>query len=470
MKRAFLFLLFLCSFLVGCQPQVPVPVITEGGKNPGGRTSRPRFTLTKSQRVDTSSVSLEEATAFIQNRYGDMGAFVIEPYNGSTSTIQMYIVNFHQGGWVILSADKRTPAILAESENGVFEIDEANMGLMSWMEETSQRISVIKNTPDDDLPFTRDAIQLNKKSWDVKKLPALPQRFIPGDGGHWETDTTYYNEAYETVDHMTPHWDQNSPYNDCCPLQSNSLTERAPVGCVAVAASGVLYYLHSILGYPQEMVSSGYCTGDIYNYQKYFSSPSSSVWNSMSYNYQSSSVGMLPEAVLVSYIGDLVCMNYTNDYSWALPSDIVSAYSTLGIDCSFGTYNDGIAKTNLNNGLPVIVTASNQLIPVDGRIHCFVIDGYKKTRNVTCVHHYWVPDPHPSPIPIPEEEDYYTYSYVYLGITKVKINWGWWTQWQSVPVNDGWYTLTGDWEVTCNGQTYDYNYNRTMVYGFAIAE
>ena len=49
-------------------------------------------------------------------------------------------------------------------------------------------------------------------------------------------------------------------------------------------------------------------------------------------------------------------------------------------------------------------------------------------------------------------------------MTGIKINWGWWTQWSSHPVNDGWYSLASDWTVTCNSETYSYNHNVSMIY------
>ena len=37
------------------------------------------------------------------------------------------------------------------------------------------------------------------------------------------------------------------------------------------------------------------------------------------------------------------------------------------------------------------------------------------------------------------------------------------------PLNDGWYTLTGDWHVThSSGEEESYNYYRTMNYGFEV--
>lgn len=49
-------------------------------------------------------------------------------------------------------------------------------------------------------------------------------------------------------------------------------------------------------------------------------------------------------------------------------------------------------------------------------------------------------------------------------------HWGWWTQWAGDQIlNDGWYTLTADWEVEKDGETYTYNHNVKMLYDFSIA-
>lgn len=199
----------------------------------------------------------------------------------------------------------------------------------------------------------------------------------------------------------------------------------------------------------------------------------------MSYSYLGTSTDSV--AVLLSHVGHLAGMHYNNDYSWALPAnlrtDVINYY---GISCSHGSYNEGIVKSSLESGMPVIVTATDLLIPVDFDIHTFVIDGYKKTYIKYTHHHYWQPDD-PDIIADPElYPDYYTYSYTSPDITAIKINWGWWTQWVTTtppnslvqyPLNDGWYSITDDWvTVHSDGTSESWNYNRQMIYGFSVQE
>lgn len=59
-------------------------------------------------------------------------------------------------------------------------------------------------------------------------------------------------------------------------------------------------------------------------------------------------------------------------------------------------------------------------------------------------------------------------------ITGIKMNWGYWYQWYIDGVNntdylnDGWYTLTGDWIVDkCISQS-NYQYYRKMLHNFTV--
>jgi len=194
----------------------------------------------------------------------------------------------------------------------------------------------------------------------------------------------------------------------------------------------------------------------------------------MSQAYQPSSNVTLPEAILIRAVGESVGMHYcegSTPYSWALPGNLkTNLFEPEGISCSRSSYNGETVKTCLLNQMPVIVSATDLLIPIDFDIHCFVIDGYKRTQTKYTHRHVYVLDEQPeNPFIMPELPYYTTYTYSDPEITSIKINWGWASQWYSQPVNNGWYSLTEGWTVT-NGGTYDYNYNRTMTYGFAVAD
>ena len=282
-------------------------------------------------------------------------------------------------GWKILSADARTPALLAEGETGAFSLEDGNDGVRLWMDCLAEDMANIRNLPSSMLNFSEEDINNNLAFWSIESSLLTPREIIQGN---WVVQTTVDTLVYEVVEHMVPRWDQWGDYNHYCPFKSDGSGSRAPAGCVALAGSEVLYYLHNKLGVPATMVSEGYCTGDVNNYSRSFSSPNSTIWNDMDtlYHYPGTLVYPYPEALLVGFVGSLADMNYNNDYSWTLPAKLrTQVFEPLGISCSHGSYNENIVKASLDAKMPVIVTASDMLIPLDFEIHCFVIDGFKKT-------------------------------------------------------------------------------------------
>jgi len=400
----------------------------------------------------------------------------VTPLIGKDADTLLFIVNYGEGdGWKIFSTDKRTPAVLAEGSKGSFSLRDGSPALAVWMGYTADNMARIKQSADSELSFSEEEILLNRAYWTGKypKQVTSKSRFDP-PYGHWEETVYAETEFYDEVGHLVAKWDQGRPYNECCPYLTGSQTDRAAAGCVAIAGSQMLLYLHNTIGLPLTMYSQGFCVGEVGNYTQYFSNPTNTVWSQMSTNYQSYSSSMLPEAIMIGAVGMAVNMHYWdvgNDYfSWALPGNLkTGVFEPSGISCTREGYDEDIVRTSLLAQMPVIVSGSNLLIPVDGRIHCFVIDGYKRTRKKYTHHFEFVYDEFPSgPVPNPPEGyDLYTYSTPVL--SSIKINWGWWTQWdEQNPVNDGDFALTAGWTVTNSGQTYNYNYYLNMTHGFSV--
>lgn len=393
-------------------------------------------------------------------------------YIGPKGDTLMYIVNYaNNKGWKILSADARTPAVIAESDYGFFSLEEGCESVRLWLGWTSDNLERIRYTKSEDLKFTKEDLHDNLAYWSL--IDAI-QRDTIATKGNWVVETTSETLIVDSRDHLTPHWTQRGDYNYYCPRKSSSSTERVPAGCVAVAGAEVLYYLHNKFGIPASMVSEGYCTGYLGNYSMDFSNPTTDIWAYMDTTYNSSLSSPYAEALIIGHVGLLADMNYGQSQSWTFPYKLrTQVFNYYGISASHGGYDESVVKENLENMLPVIVTASNLLIPADFDIHCFVIDGYKITQIKRTHHHYWdpnEPDPNVRGIHPPWEGDYYTYSYTDPEITAIKINWGWASQWGNSHLNDGWYTLTDDWCIYDSNNTVigSYNYNRSMIYGFSL--
>ena len=417
-------------------------------------------------------VSIDDIANVVDREYPLSKAAKVEitPIVGAKSDTLLYIVNNKdKGGWKIYSSDKRTPAVIAEGETGCFSLEEGSPALAYWMKHVEEDMERIKNAPDAELAFSEEDIVLNRSFWTGEYPNKAISKVAPNYPlGHWEETVYSQTVEYDHVDHLVPQWDQAYPYNECCPYLVSTPNSKAYAGCVAIAGSQVLYYLHNKIGVPESMYSTGTCTGNVDVFTRSFNNPSSSVWAAMNFNYQYYASSMLPEAIMISYVGMMVNMHYCDNtfgqYSWALPGNLKSdLFEYYGINCSKGNYDENTVKNSLLNEMPVIVSASDMAVPLDGDIHTFVIDGYRRTRTQYTHHHYYVIDVPPTgPYEMPRE--YTTYTYSSPQLTSIKINWGWSSQWTS-GTNDGWYALTSGWTVT-NGGTYDYDHNLSMIYGF----
>lgn len=420
---------------------------------------------------DEHFVGIDQVLSYIDDKRpttkGAQNAYRLEAYNSAEGDTLMYIINYGNGdGWQILSTDTRTPAVIAESSTGRFSLEEGSPAVQVWMDMTATDIANIRNLPDEKLNFSEDEIAAHKAFWASKE--EVDRGLIDPDPnpryGYWATEVSSHTVSYDTLDHIVPKWDQEHGYNAYCPFKNDASGDRAPAGCVAIAGSQVLKYLHDYLGVPYSMISSGYCDGQVGGDDgQHFTNPSTTIWASMSYAFSPASNNA--EALMIGYVGDAINMHYRNNYSWAIPNNLrTMLFSDLGISSSHGNYDAGYTKSNLLDSLPVIVTASRYVIPYDGDIHCFVIDGYRRTRIETITYHYWVEGILDITIP----EPYYTYSYSSPEIKYFKINWGWWDQWDpDNPVNDGWFSPTDDWYVDTGA---NYIYNRTMIYNLAVSE
>lgn len=417
--------------------------------------------------IPSNYVSRDQVVSYLNKlgteTKGNSGQYSLESRSDSEGNVLMYIVNFNGNGWKILSADNRTPAILAEGDRGSFSLEEGSPGLALWMELLSRDMAKVIRSRDEELLFSREAIASNKTFWDTTYTEPTRNPPAPEYEGYWITHTTSETFVSDSLEHMVPHWDQLYPYNTYAPLKSWSTTVHKPAGCVAVAGAEVLYYLHNKIGVP----ANAYGTCSWVNNERVYGNASSSNWSAMSYDYSSWYADK--EAILIAKVGDLSETTYSDTSSAAFFSKLrTSVFPDQGISCQQHSYQQDTVKRYLNMEYPVLITASDQLIPVNGRVHCFVIDGYKKTYiEYTHCHEFIPADPETIILPGSGYESYYTYSYTSPEITAIKINWGWWTQWRpNNPLNDGWYSLTANWVVENGDIIYDYNYNVSMIYNF----
>lgn len=444
-----------------------------------GCTKDNSLKMTKDKETPTAQdnvVSFEDIYSFISKEGSTKGVIIadckIEPYIGTSFDTLMYVINYgRKKGWVVLSSDKRTPAILAEGDKGSFVLNGDNPGLRLWMQGVAEDMYTIRHSKDEELTFSAREIEENRSFWTNEPIRIIDPPIIDDEGGHWEVTTTSSTQVYDTLGHMVPQWDQWAPYNKYCPLSSDGSGNRAPAGCVAIAGAQVLYYLNKTISAPEYMYSSASCTGNTNNFYQNFSNATTTVWSNMMENYDDTPYRSCEESILIAYVGSRVWMEYGDDGSSANDADLPSrVFYANGINCSRASYDESTVRSSLLSSMPVIVGAYSAMIPLFGwgTGHTFVIDGYKRTRTQYHSEYVWVPDD-PSTFydPTNQYASYYVNTYSAPAMTGIKINWGWWSQWVNHE-NDGWYTLTGGWHVNNNNGGSNYNYYRTMIYGFSI--
>lgn len=267
-----------------------------------------------------------------------------------------YIFNVANGGFVIVSADDRAPAILGYSDQGTVNTQNMPDNMRAWLQGYADEI---KNIP---------------------------------EGAQARSMEKQKRVAKTAVDPLImTEWDQTPPYNDLCPLFLNGAT--SVTGCVATAMAQSLYYT--------AVISSGFPRGTTkaipsYDFAKNYqggplTQPEIEIvenfdWNNMLLSYSSSATDEQRTAVatLMLCCGASVEMNYAdlaNGGSGASLARIPYAFKTyFGFDNSVQYKNRRLFPTSewedliyneLVNNRPVLYGGESS-----GGGHAFICDGY----------------------------------------------------------------------------------------------
>jgi hypothetical protein len=115
-----------------------------------------------------------------------------------------YVFNVGQAnGYVIVSADDRTAAILGYADEGTFDKDNMPENMKAWLQGYADQLDYLAIHPEAEIA----RVQLD--------------------------------EHAAVVPLLTSSWDQGEPYNRLCPKDG---TTNSVTGCVATAMAQVLYY------------------------------------------------------------------------------------------------------------------------------------------------------------------------------------------------------------------------------------
>lgn len=291
----------------------------------------------------TPEEALQKAQQVLQGRNLRLSTKRFVPRNAQQASQPFYVFNAEgQQGFVIVSADDRTVAILGYSHSGNLDTDNLPDNLREWLEGYAHELE-------------------------------------------WLQAQENYQPATQQVQHpsdvvsplLTCQWSQSEPYNLMCPMDGDRLSAT---GCVATAMAQVMYYHR----WPQDPTASipSYTTQTREIFMPELP-PTTFNWSEMKDTYNKEDTGAAADAVaeLMLYCGQSVEMNYTADGSSASSSNIVKAltdyfgYSRTSRQVKRNYYSttewESMMVKELQEGRPVLYDGRGS-----GGGHQFVIDGY----------------------------------------------------------------------------------------------
>lgn len=269
--------------------------------------------------------------------------YSIDEIKNGLGANSMYIVNYEEGGYLILSADKRTIPVLAFSVNNSFEVDENQYppGLKSWMSDSKKQIETLQLSNTKQSPHERvfwdKVLELLVSETGQLKAPPPP-------------DCYDHLEIFTEGPLGVPRWYQRGAFNDDLPYMTcDGSSWQVDAGCVPVAISAVM---------------------------RYHEYPTSYNWSLMPLTY-----GTSTSAAFMADIHDAI--NYedndqpeykcTGTYAYASVIDDVFKDQFNYSSATKASYNYATVTSNISNDRPVILTGN------DGDIgHAWVCDGFRR--------------------------------------------------------------------------------------------
>lgn len=396
---------------------------------------------------------------------------------------QMYVINYKNGGFVIVSATKAFYPILAYSEDGTFPVRQEEVGLRIWLEETKRAISDYAQVQDsikdafrmmwsqyenNNSFFIDSRTRSNMPSGEIACLERIEYyyRINSGSGGWNFAPLSQAESAFSSLG-------LEKYYESLCfrAQANNSALNETVIGWRIVRTGDGVFGPYIQTAWHQHAPFSdnlGFNAGcgtiavsQLMNYYKY---PETFTIDNMSYNwnnipnYPSSSSD---QAALVEYVYKAIDSNHISgtNTTYTTPGNLISGMQKMGYSVSKQSHDYRRVISDLKSGKPVIMLGNETNMPEIGNIayfgnsHYWICDG---VNDVTYYIEYfaeWQPYGNGS-----FETGWYSYespnsipsNYVNRSF---HMNWGW-NENGSNHYN-GWFI--GD---TANSGNGDFHYNR----------
>lgn len=307
--------------------------------------------------MQASPVSVEEANA--------LGAkFLGADVEMVCSTSSYYVFNAGSNGFVIISADDSYRPIIGYSREGAFEPDNIAPALQEFLADIDQE------------RVARGVVAASQEAVEDWAMLRKHGKLMSRHGGR------------EGSFLLTTQWNQNYPYNYCCPVDANGPGGHVYAGCVATAAAQLMkYWNHPLQGTgshtytPQDNPQYGPLTANF--------GATTYDWDNMPDQISASSPVEQLEAIgtLIYHCGVAVDMNYRPSSSGAVTSLLCTtapqyfSYTNAMVNI----YRDDYTKEAY---LQFVYDAIDMNWPMvhRGGGHAYVLDGYD---DAGMVHFNW---------------------------------------------------------------------------------
>ncbi len=288
-------------------------------------------------KIKLSNSNISKITVEVLKTIKDVSVLKTENQDNA-----LYVINYNEGGFILISADNRISPVLAFSETDNFKSDlnELPPPVADWLQ---NEIDWVKYVKDQENLIQSEPI---KADWDFASNKAVP----PPPGPAPCDDIVIQKGPL-----LTTNWDQGCSYNnllsDCSNVNS---CNKVYTGCVATAMAQVMKYWHK---------------------------PNSYNWNNMPNLY-----GTIDTQHLMKDVGASVNMSYGCSSSEATNQSIVPAFMyQLGYNATrtqdfLSNYNTIVQNIDWNR--PVILTGASKRSGLtwpwnyEYNGHCWVCDGY----------------------------------------------------------------------------------------------
>ncbi len=332
----------------------------------------------------------------------------VKSYGFDADQTLFYILNFDQG-WEVVAADKRVQPSLAHGGSGEFTMDCDNEPMKFWM---NMLANGVLQTRLGNTERGRDTSATAEKNSSGEQEDTdhtsfwntiSPQNNTTRGDGNINTPTPgpldtlgidiilppqevhryFIPNAVVTDSHISTigtqiptQWGQGWPWNEYCPLKSDSNNNsKVPAGCVPVALSQFLYYMATNVGWVLQAPTQAFCSGAIPFHTQSFGNLSTTAWSAMALNNRDNYLKCDNTAKLIGYVGFISDTNYGNDGSGTSLNDLIDALSDyFNISCTKSSYDSSAVISELVSN-PVIATGYRDVLSVHG--HAWIIDAYR---------------------------------------------------------------------------------------------